>query len=470
MTTPPLEIVVRRVHLGLLWGASLFVPASKRREWSEEWRTELWYVLRECFPKTRVDPKSVKLATAFCLGAYQDAVWLRRRAWRKQQPLARVRGSAYVCLLLLIGTLFFTWGIAHISTRVAAGISSIQVYPWRMSDTGASPCDCPFDLVVGQRSLHSTQLFFDGFSHYRITQDTVWAEDVPRTKWTVAHARSDFFDVLHLPVRKMDGFIGLPDRLTQAVLSQDTWKRDFGGKPNLAGARLHVGSFDAVIAGVAFAGTTGLPGRANVWLLGSDPEGGNMHSGFVVGHLSPAGYFDDGRWGLSVGGILLAFLVSPFLSRPSIGEYGNGSQKPSLASRSRFWAFLFAKITMLTAIVYYASLDLGCLLAQPFSPSSAYVQVTSSVALCLLGLGWAFRDQQHRCPVCVRQMAHPVEVGQPSRTFLDWNGTELVCERGHTLLHIPEAPTSWFSSQRWVCLDSSWQFLFARPGETSTLL
>jgi hypothetical protein len=60
-------------------------------------------------------------------------------------------------------------------------------------------------------------------------------------------------------------------------------------------------------------------------------------------------------------------------------------------------------------------------------------------------------------------MVHPVQVGQPSRTFLDWSGTEMVCERGHTLLHIPEMPTSWFRAQRWVCLDGSWQFLFARP-------
>jgi len=32
---------------------------------------------------------------------------------------------------------------------------------------------------------------------------------------------------------------------------------------------------------------------------------------------------------------------------------------------------------------------------------------------------------------------------------------------GHTLLHVPAQPTSWFSDQRWLYLDSSWQFLFA---------
>jgi hypothetical protein len=318
--------------------------------------------------------------------------------------------------------------------------------------------------------LRATQLFFDGFSHYKVTQEPVWSEDMPRTKWTVAQARSDFFDVLHFPVRLTQGVTRVPDQVPQVVLGQDTWVRDFGGKANITGAKLHVGSVDAVVAGVAFGGSMGLPGGANAWLLSSDPQARSGNSEYVVGHLSPSGYFDDGRWGLSVAGILLGFLLLPFVSRPSIGEYGSGSQKPSLASRIRFWAFILAKITILLAIVYYSSLDLGSLLVQPFSPSSEYLQATSSVLLCLLGLRWVFRDQRCRCPVCLRRMAHPVEVGQPSRTFLAWNGTELVCERGHALLHIPEIPTSWFGAQRWVCLDGSWQFLFARPSRPSSLL
>ncbi len=236
--------------------------------------------------------------------------------------------------------------------------------------------------------------------------------------------------------------------------------RDFGGRPNIAGAKLHVGPINAIVAGVAFDGSTGLPGGANAWLLGADPQVGTAQSEFVVGHLSPVGYVEDGRWGLSVGGILLAFLVWPFVRRPSIGEYALGSNKPSLATRSRFWAFLIIKIAALLATAYFASVDLACLFVQPFSESSKYIQAASSIALCILGLGWAFRDQQRRCPVCLRRMAHAVEVGQPSRTFLDWNGSELICERGHALLHIPQIPTSWFDTQRWVCLDGSWQFLF----------
>jgi hypothetical protein len=38
---------------------------------------------------------------------------------------------------------------------------------------------------------------------------------------------------------------------------------------------------------------------------------------------------------------------------------------------------------------------------------------------------------------------------------------------GHTLLHVPSLPTSWFSSQQWMFLDQSWEFLFAGPGQWS---
>lgn len=45
--------------------ASFLVPIPHRAEWMEQWASELWYI-----------PQSQ--ATAFCLGAFQDALWLRR--------------------------------------------------------------------------------------------------------------------------------------------------------------------------------------------------------------------------------------------------------------------------------------------------------------------------------------------------------------------------------------------------------
>jgi hypothetical protein len=92
--------------------------------------------------------------------------------------------------------------------------------------------------------------------------------------------------------------------------------------------------------------------------------------------------------------------------------------------------------------------------------SSEYIQLVSSFSICLFGLRWALRDQRQRCPVCLGKLTHPARVGQPSRNFLAFNGTELICVGGHGLLHVPEIPTSWFSTQRWMYLDPSWEILF----------
>jgi hypothetical protein len=79
---------------------------------------------------------------------------------------------------------------------------------------------------------------------------------------------------------------------------------------------------------------------------------------------------------------------------------------------------------------------------------------------CVFACRWAFNDQRRRCPVCLRLLTSPVWVGDRSRYFLEWNCTELLCPRGHGLLYVPESPTSWFATQRWLSLDPSWGGLF----------
>ena len=49
----------------ILRAASFLVPGDQRAEWLHEWQSELWYIAR-------------RGALRFCLGAFQDALWLRR--------------------------------------------------------------------------------------------------------------------------------------------------------------------------------------------------------------------------------------------------------------------------------------------------------------------------------------------------------------------------------------------------------
>ncbi|HEX3659991.1 MAG TPA: hypothetical protein VHU89_01085, partial [Acidobacteriaceae bacterium] len=129
-------------------------------------------------------------------------------------------------------------------------------------------------------------------------------------------------------------------------------------------------------------------------------------------------------------------------------------------------AFLAAKMTLVPPLVLLSSIAITW--GPALSPDTAFlIQFVTGVPTLLFALRWIFHDQRRRCPECLRRLSNPARVGQASRSFLAWNGTELLCVRGHGLLHIPELPTSWFSTQRWLALDASWLCLFADPSSAS---
>lgn len=77
------------IQSAILRAASILAPGDQRSEWLEEWRSELWYV-------------SQPRATAFCLGAFQDALWLRLNQ-EDRGPDARSRlESPAACLTVLV--------------------------------------------------------------------------------------------------------------------------------------------------------------------------------------------------------------------------------------------------------------------------------------------------------------------------------------------------------------------------------
>lgn len=76
----------------------------------------------------------------------------------------------------------------------------------------------------------------------------------------------------------------------------------------------------------------------------------------------------------------------------------------------------------------------------------------------------AFTDQRNRCPVCLRRLTHPVRIGTPSQTFLEWYGAESMCTRGHGFMHAAESLASYAGGQQWIPLDSSWIELFSDSG------
>jgi hypothetical protein len=482
--------ILHGLDLAVLRCASLLVPGRQRAEWWREWRAELWHVRQESTPGRGVSWSAERAVAMFCFGAFQDALCLRGVPVRRPMPHAMTMGSASRCLLLLTGLIAASYAVALLLPGVAVARYSSPYRDARnlmlIRDAFSSGDSAP--TISGaqyQAWKWRRQKIFDGFAYYRVVR-----ERLPGGSQGIAVASANLFELLGLPVRFA---IAGRDDLPRLILSDAMWKREFGGDPDVFGRVVQVGSRAAVVSGVAAVGSWRLPGKVDGWLL--LPEAGSSSDGvgFVVGHLTPSAA--RGGWGESwrmsaptpdgtmsgfacvslrertrgpedvfLFAVFLALLALPATTSLPLGEYRVTSQKLSWSRRLRRWGFFGCKIALLAPIVYFASLDLAHLRTAVDPISSVYIQLVSAFSMCLFGLRWVLRDQRRRCPVCLGRLTHPARVGEPSRNFLGWNGTELICVGGHGLLHIPEIQTSWFNTQRWLYLDPSWEILFADGG------
>jgi hypothetical protein len=151
---------------------------------------------------------------------------------------------------------------------------------------------------------------------------------------------------------------------------------------------------------------------------------------------------------------LLSLVVLATLNPLALGKYPANRFAPSLAIRLRRWLFLVVKISLLVPIVWFASV----------APQSVFPPAVWMLFFgWIFAFRWALADQRRRCPVCLRPLSNPVEVGNPAHMLLEPCGTELVCARGHGSLHIPGIATTWGATQTWQYKDPSQPAVNSRP-------
>lgn len=421
-----------RRHLALLRAASWLAPAAGRAEWIAEWRAELWYV-------------GLRRRTAFCMGAFRDAFWLRRHA----PPAVRLQ-SPWQCLAVLAL-------LAALSVFFAAKLP----LPREMFFSRPLP---PGLVTVSGITLSDYRLFPAEQSQAAFYGREALAE----RGLTVALASRNLFSLLRVPLSTSPDAGAVP-----LVITRSAWRRNFAGDPHIVGRRLIIKGRPAQVAAVISDRVWRLPGYAQAWLLVDDANLPGATSGYVIAHLSaPASHVSIHRTDGGVDGFrcspldepapLLVFLLLIALSAPilpavtdlSLRRYQPDAHAFSHAAAARRWLFLAAKIALVMPIVLFGSADL-------FSLIAVNLQAHSVVVGTVVGLRWILIDQGRRCPVCLRLLTNPTPIGEPSRTLLEWYGTELICTRGHGLLHVPEIRSS-YSESRWLYLDSSWSGLF-RP-------
>lgn len=497
---PASDLVFSPAQRCLIVIASFLVPSSQREEWQREWLAELWHARRTLVGiDERLAWEAQYEITHFCLGAFPDALCLRGQFRTASTPPVHVHGSAGQTLLWLSAAVAICCVIARLLPGVnaedEAGRFPINPNVLLVSEAASTPSHPEISTRLIHNWQATRQRFFQDLAFYSVSRET--AQTGARSaRWNVAHSTANLFALLGVPILLTSGTDDAAPDLPAAILSRDTWMRTFGGDPHIAGRVIRSGSRKVRIAGVAPAAGWQLPGAPDVWLLESESQlaadTSSKSSGYLFAQLSERGLAAMSGPGIAISapvsddiaidlygsqiitpveGILniykfalfLALVALPAVTSVSLGETHVSSHRPSAKQRTVRILFLAAKFILVAALGLYASLDLAYFSFSGYSSLAECLQLFACFAICLAGFRWAIADQRQRCPVCLRRVTNPATVGLASRTFLGWNGTELICMGGHALLHVPSLPTSWFGGQRWLYLDSSWEFLFADP-------
>jgi hypothetical protein len=498
-------------HRFVLYCAASFVPTPQRREWLREWSSELWYVLRTSHEEGSSSLRSHAEAALFCRGAFSDALEIRLH----HQPRILSFCNPIHCVIVLFVLAAMSLGIALYLPGAHTALSPLPykdeqhlvlIAPYGYSETSAPNIQLT-DYLDWKK--HTRHLFTD-IAFYRTVQRRVHIAPHQSTEFTVGEASFNLLDLLGAPVisgslagmTNSEGYGGMP----RIILGERIWRRCFNSDTHVLGRVLRIAGKEAMIVAVIAQNAWKLPGHPDIWLLENDRQTAQLpgrSKGFVLAHMQPAlshvraGENMNGSWHMSVVSekgdvsrydctslvhrshepfltflfaMLLAAMALPATTSLPLGEYGATSHGQAWNIRLRRWIFLAAKLLLLIPTVYFVALDIAYARTTISQETSACLELVLSFCGCLTMFRWVLRDQRRRCPVCLETLQKPARVGEPSRNFLAWNGTELICVGGHGLLHVPEIPTSWFSTQRWLYLDPSWSSLFDRSGITPLYL
>ncbi len=171
-----LDFGLHRIQLGLLRCAAVLTPQSLRAEWRREWQSELWHVRHSCASTEPSSWHAERAACAFCLGAFQDALCLRRHASQSRAPHVR-RGASVTQSTLCLAA--FT-GVCYALSLLLPGVH-LESHPSRYQLDPA--------LILIQDSLRGNaesatisieqfkawkdrgRRYFDGFAYYRVSHE-----------------------------------------------------------------------------------------------------------------------------------------------------------------------------------------------------------------------------------------------------------------------------------------------------------
>jgi hypothetical protein len=473
--------------------ASLLVPRADRASWTREWTGELHHLCHAPDDEVADSPHAEPLA--FSLGAFHDAFWIRYDRLRSDGlPNLRCRSAAR-CGLLLVTTACVA---LLITLALPSARNALLRLPYRnsgdlvmISSRGYAGAQAPsIALADYEEWTTDTATLFTQIAFYRPITKGVHLAHHAAARLSLAEGSDNLLQLLDLPSTAVAS-TGSHAGESRLVLSRNAWRTIYHNDPHIVGQTADIDGRSVLIAAILPDSDWRLPGNVDALLL-EDPQILTAlppkTRGFVVARIRNSAFPPPrGGWRKMVEthnmvtrsfdciclthligqpsyvflfALLLASLALPATTALPLGDYPHRRDHLPLSINAQRWIFFFAKFVLVIVIVDLCSTDLAYGIYPSDPVAALYIQIATAFPALLFGFRWILQDQRKRCPECLRLLSNPARVGQASCNFLSWNGTELFCARGHGFMHIPELPTSWFSTQRWLCLDSSWRSLF----------
>ncbi len=277
------------VSAPLLRSASLLVPRNRRSKWLDEWSSELWYVVREAGSEQSSFIARERCAATFCLGAFQDAMYLRREHRAHVTRAVRPSRSSLRATAALFALAIVSFSAALLLPNVR---SIVRPSPYR--DTA--------NLVLINPGNSSYE-----FAHMRMQNFRLWRERTHRTfsefAWysptikqlriasshtaelRIARVSDNLFPMLGVQIPSIANASSLPVLFVSPALLQQ-----FGNQALSPGFEIRLGIRRAVFGGVLPAGQWHLPGSFDAWLI--EPGAGapaipDTARGYIVARRIP---------------------------------------------------------------------------------------------------------------------------------------------------------------------------------------
>ena len=485
----------------ILRAASWIVPSELRRQWLQEWEAEVAHHWNQISQPGTLNAKHGTQLRLRCLGAFWDAAWFRLNRKDLERTIRHLGRSPSYCLFLSLCMLILVAVSSGLLSRTRSiffpapyAIANRVVTISRTARVESSEWAVPYSWV---KVWKSDGRIFDEIAGYRWEpgEETLTAAD-RRFAVPSVQVEDNFFNVFGVNAKLGRTFQpkdsqGCSDCV---VVSYSAWQNLFRGDNEIVGQKIRLNGKEAAVLGVlpekfwfpsrdvaiwrVVDGTFAGP-NANVGVAGRLRQGvGKREARSVLERLvtQNAGDqlvgFDLEIWGVQERVreplILYIFLLGIVLLVTSALVWSGhmaGSMRAGRVMACRWWTFFAVKTSFLLVSLLAAVVE--------FTPAP-YVIRTSGITFplesaspwiftvgCMGILWWSFNDQQSRCRECMHRLVLPIRIGNPGCLLLSWGGMELVCEKGHGVLHVTEADyCCWLEYRQWIQFDDSWKSLF----------